>query len=174
MWLRVLPFLYLLLLSQASRSQQKAIDVPFDSTLLAESPIEATGTLSVRETVLGNQVQSLSEEDVVAKNMSNKPILLLMIGILEAVGPYSDGGHSLIHDEFFSQDVIQPGGTIPLATGSFGRGACCINPLDEPRDPKAAFRVEFVQFLDGSTFGIGLRQKMCLRTALPFFSPCKS
>lgn len=50
------------------------------------APIEATGTLSVRETVVGNQVESLWEENVVAKNISNKPILLL-IGVLEAGGP---------------------------------------------------------------------------------------
>jgi len=86
MWFRVLPLLCLFLLSRASRGQQKAIDVPFDSTLVADSPIEATGTLSVRETVVGNQVESLWEGNVVAKNISNKPILLL-IGVLEAGGP---------------------------------------------------------------------------------------
>jgi len=56
-------------------------------------------------------------------------------------------------EQFFSQHVIEPGDTVPLATGTTGRGSCCINPLDKPRDPKAGFRVEFVQFLDGSTFG---------------------
>jgi len=158
MWFRVLPLLCLFLLSRASRGQQKAIDVPFDSTLVADSPIEATGTLSVRETVVGNQVESLWEGNVVAKNISNKPILLL-IGVLEAGGPHSDGGYELIEERFFSPDLIQPGGTIPLRAGSFRRRQCCINPLDEPRDPKAAFRVEFVQFVDGSTFGTPARAK---------------
>jgi hypothetical protein len=159
MWFRVLPLLCLFLLSQASRSQQKVIDVPFDSTLVAGSPIQATGTLSVLETVVGNQVQSLWDENVVAKNISNKPILLL-IGVLEAVGPHSDGGYTLIADRFFSQDVIQPGDTIPyLRTGPVGRSSCCINPLEEPRDPRAAFRVEFVQFVDGSTFGAPARAR---------------
>jgi hypothetical protein len=151
-WYRVLPVLCLFLLAQVSRSQQKAIDVPFDDTPVAESPIEATGTLSVRETVAGNQVESLWNENVVAKNISNKPILLL-IGVLDAVGPHSDGGYRLTIDRFFSQDVIRPGDTFPLATGTTGRGECCINPLDEARDPNAGFRVEFVQFLDGSTSG---------------------
>jgi hypothetical protein len=149
---RVLPFLCLFFLVQVSRSQQKAIDVPFDNAPVAESPIEATGTLSVRETVTGNQVQSLWKEDVVAKNISNKPILLL-IGVLDAVGPHSDGGYRLIIDRFFSRDVIRPGDTFQVATGTTGRGECCINPLDEARDPKAGFRVEFVQFLDGSISG---------------------
>jgi hypothetical protein len=152
MWFRVLPFLCLFLLAQVSRSQQKAIDVPFDNLPIAESPIEATGTLSVRETVVGNQVNSVWTENVVAKNISNKPIVFL-VGVLDAVGPRSDGGYRLIIDRFFSHDVIQPGDTFPLATGTTGRGECCINPLDEARDPKAGFRVEFVQFLDGSTSG---------------------
>ena len=158
MWFRVLPFFCLFFLSQTSRSQQKTIDVPFDSTMVAENPIQATGTLSVREAVLGNQVQSLWEQNVVAKNLSNKPVLLL-IGVLEAVGPYSDGGYRLIEDRFFSQDVIQPGDTFRLMTGTTGRGECCINPLDEPRDPKSAFRVEFVQFADGSIFGDSAKAK---------------
>jgi len=38
MWFRVLPLLCLFLLSRASRGQQKAIDVPCDSTLVADSP----------------------------------------------------------------------------------------------------------------------------------------
>jgi len=152
MWFRALTLLCLFLLSQASRGQQKAIDVPFDNTPVAGSPIEVNGTLSVRETVLGNQVESQWEENIVAKNISNKPILLL-IGALEAEGPRSDGGLRLILDRFFSPDVIQPGDTLPLLTGSSGRGSCCINPLDEPHDPKAAFRLEFVQFVDGSSFG---------------------
>lgn len=152
MWLRVLPFLCLFLLSQVSRSQQKEIDVPFDDTTVSGSPFEVSGKLSVRETVAGNEVQSSWEENVTAKNISQKPIVLL-VGILDAVGPHSDGGYALIMDQFFSQHVIEPGDTVPLATGTTGRGSCCINPLDKPRDPKAGFRVEFVQFLDGSTFG---------------------
>lgn len=152
MWLRVLPFLCLLLLSQVSRSQQKGIDVPFDNTTVSGSPFEVSGKLSVRETVAGNEVQSSWEENITAKNISQKPVVLL-IGILDAVGPHSHGGYAMIMDQFFSQHVIEPGDTVPLAEGTTERGECCINPLDKPRDPKAGFRVEFVQFLDGSTFG---------------------
>jgi hypothetical protein len=42
---------------------------------------------------------------------------------------------------------------IPLAFGTSRRIECCINPLNEGRDANATFRVLFVQFLDGSTFG---------------------
>jgi hypothetical protein len=84
--------------------------------------------------------------------------MLLVIGVLEAVGPYSHGGYGVIDDRFFS-DPIQPGGKILLATGPYGHVQCCINPLDEPHDPKAAFHVEFVQFVDGSTFGDLARAK---------------
>src|SRR5438270_10592389 len=117
MWFRSLPFSCLFLLSQTSRSQQKQFDVPVDNSPVAESPIGATGTVSVRETVAGNQVESLWEENVVAKNISDKPIILL-IGVLDAVGPHSDGGYRLIIDRFFSQDVIRPGDTLPTSRGT--------------------------------------------------------
>jgi hypothetical protein len=71
------------------------------------------------------------------------------------IGPYSDGGYGLIEDRFFSQDAIQPGDTIPLS-GPEVRTACCIHPLNEPRETEAAFHVEFVQFVDDSTFGAAL------------------
>jgi len=152
MWLRLLPLLCIVLPS-TSLAQQKVIEVPFDNTAVSGSPIEVTGKVLVQETIAGNQVRSAWEENVTAKNISPKPILLLL-GILDAIGPYSDGGYELRIDRFFSQDVIPPQATIPLASGTTTlKDACCINPLDEAEDPKADFRVLFVQFLDGSTFG---------------------
>jgi hypothetical protein len=139
-------------LPSTSLAQQKVIKVPFDNTVVSGSPIEVTGQVLVQETIAGNQVSSAWEENVTAKNISPKPILLLL-GILDAIGPYSDGGYELRIDRFFSQDVIPPQATIPVASGTTLRGACCINPLGEAQDPKADFRVLFVQFLDGSTFG---------------------
>ena len=152
MWLRFLPFLFLLLLSQASAMQQEPIDVPFESAGIVGSPIEVTGNITVQETVAGNEVSSLWLENVVARNISNKPILLL-VGVLDAVGPRSDGGYELVIDRFFSERLIQPAERIPLPYGTGQRGECCISPLGEVNEPKASFHVEFVQFVDGSTFG---------------------
>lgn len=71
MWLRFLPFLFLLLLSQASAMQQEPIDVPFENAGIVGRPIEVTGNITVQETVAGNEVSSLWVENVVARNISN-------------------------------------------------------------------------------------------------------
>jgi len=153
MWLRLLALLCLVLLSSRSLAQQTPIAIPFEDTSVAGSPIEVTGKISVREMIAGNQVTSRWEENVNARNISNKPILLL-IGELVEIGPHSSNGGMLISiDRFFYQNVIQPEASIRLASGVKGHDECCINPLEEARDPKADFRVLFVQFLDGSTFG---------------------
>jgi hypothetical protein len=140
-------------MSSTALTQQNAIAVPFDNTTVAGSPIEVTGNLSVREVIAGNEVESWWEGSVVGKNISNKPILLL-IGDFTEIGPHSDTGTRVIIDSFFYQRVIQPEATFPLVRGGMRHyGECCINPLDESNDPKFDFRVLFVQFLDGSTFG---------------------
>lgn len=152
MWLRFLPFLFLFLLPQAFPMQQEPIDVPFENAEIVGNPIEVSGKITVQETVAGNEVSSLWVENVVARNVSNKAILLL-VGILDAVGPRSNGGYELIIDRFFSERAIQPAQTTPLPYGNGQEGECCINPVGEAREPKASFHVEFVQFVDGSTFG---------------------
>ena len=146
MRLLILPALCLTLLSHASLGQQKVIDVPFDKTAAPGSPFEVTGKVSVQETIAGNEVSSMWEQNVTAKNISDKPIVML-IGILDAVGPHSSGGYGFWVDKFFTEDVIQPEATIPVARGTNFRGDCCINPLGEPEDPEADFRVGTVQFL---------------------------
>jgi hypothetical protein len=150
---RLLPSLCLFVLSQAAVAEQQAISVPFDNETPAGSPIETTGRVAVRETVAGNEVESSWEENVVARNISNKPILLL-IGDLDENGPHSNGGVRRIIENFFGY-AIQPGDSIPFAESTLGSRhvECCINPLNEGRDARATFRVLFVQFLDGSTFG---------------------
>lgn len=55
--------------------------------------------------------------------------------------------------EYYFGDPISPGETFSLVKGTFGQDSCCINPLRETHEPKATFRLTFVQFLDGSTFG---------------------
>lgn len=138
-------------LSPASFTQQKPIDVPFDDAALIASPIAASGKISVRETVAANEVKSSWEENVSATNRSTKSILLL-IGELDAISPHSYGGTRLTMEYFFG-DPISPGETFSLVKRSFVQDSCCINPLAETRDPRATFRLMFVQFLDGSTFG---------------------
>jgi hypothetical protein len=118
---------------------------------LTASPITATGKISVRETVAANEVKSSWEEEVSATNRSTKSILLL-IGELDATSPHSNGAIRLTMEYFFG-DPISPGETFSLVKRSFVQASCCTNPLRETHEPKATFRLMFVQFLDGSTFG---------------------
>jgi hypothetical protein len=84
MSLRFFSLFCLLCLSPASLAQQEAINVPFDETTVAESPIAVAGKISVRETIAANEVNSSWEENVTATNNSTKPILLL-VGDLDAI-----------------------------------------------------------------------------------------
>jgi len=151
MSLRFFVLFCCLSLSLISFAQQQPIDVPFEDAALTTSPITVTGKLSVLETVAANEVKSSWEENVSATNRSTKSILLL-IGDLEAIGPHSNGGTRLTMEYFFG-DPILPGETFSLVKRNFVQDSCCINPLHESHEPKAAFRLIFVQFLDGSTFG---------------------
>jgi hypothetical protein len=138
-------------LSSPSVAQQEPIDVPVDDAALTASPITATGKVSVRETVAANEVKSSWEENVDATNRSTKSILLL-IGEFDAISPHSNGGTRLTMEYFFG-DPISPGETFSLVKRSFVQDSCCMNPLRETHEPKATFRLMFVQFLDGSNFG---------------------
>jgi hypothetical protein len=140
-----------LLFSSVSFAQQEPIDVPFDDAALAETPITATGKISVRETVAGNEVNASWEENVDATNRATKSILLL-IGTFGAVSLHSNDGATLTTEYFFG-DSISPGETFSLVKQNHVRDSCCMNPLRETHEPKATFRLLFMQFLDGSTFG---------------------
>jgi hypothetical protein len=159
---RFLALLFVFFRCIASVAQQEAVDVPFDGTVVVGSPIELTGRVSVQETIAGNEVKSSWERNVTAKNISPKPILLL-VGDLVAIGPHSNGGIRLSREDFFGYP-IQPGGTIALAEGTITQVSCCINLLDKPRDPKSGFRLLFVQFLDGSTLGDAAQAQDVLST----------
>ena len=151
MSLRFFALFCWLWLSSASLARQEPVDVPFEDAALTASPITATGKISVQETVAANEVKSWWEENVDATNRSTKPILLV-IGEFDAISPHSNGGTRLTMEYFFG-DPISPGETFSLVTRSFVQDSCCMNPLRETHEPKATFRLMFVQFLDGSTFG---------------------
>jgi hypothetical protein len=117
----------------------------------------------VDEELEGSQLRSSWGGKIVAKNASEKPILLSVAGLSLAGrhnrgsvrGPGDGATYFLSDDRFFTTDTIEPGDTLRLwdATPRKGQSECCINPSDQPNVPRAEFRVRFVQFADGSTFG---------------------
>jgi hypothetical protein len=156
--------LCVLCVAQASVAQkQERTDVAFVDKTPEGSPLEVAGQVSLQENIAGNQVEAVWGEKIVAKNTSTKPILLFVVS-LSLLGRHSRGAlrgpgdgptYNLSDDRFFTEDVIKPGDTVVLRDSKpdAGKAECCINPLERGSDPKAEFRVRFVQFADGSSFG---------------------
>jgi hypothetical protein len=158
-----LALLCLLCLAQVSASQPEPIRVSFVDETGTGSPIKATGQISLREVVAANQLGFSWGEKVLAKNISSKPVLLLVTSLTE-VGRHSRGAlrgpgdgptYMLSDDRFFNETVIQPDEVLVLrdTTPDKMHFECCVNPLARDSEPKAVFRVRFVQFVDGSSFG---------------------
>jgi hypothetical protein len=162
-----LPLFFMLLvvlfLAQTLNAQPQSINVPLVDKTEVGSPFEVSGRVSLQETVAGNQVQWSWGQHVVAKNISGKPILLFVATLTQIgrhprgkyAGPGDGPTYELGDDRFFVKNAIKPGESLALrdTTPDTGQLECCINPLDESGQPQAEFRVRFVQFVDGSTFG---------------------
>ncbi len=117
------------------------------------SPLVISGTVTITETLSPDGTVHVStSQNVVAKNISNKTILTLVVK-LEVTPPY--GGpqeYTREYECFFASDVIRPGDTHDLLQ----RGPTHLEPynLNEPAKPaEAEITVLYVQFLDGSVFG---------------------
>jgi len=145
-------------------AQDDAINVPLTDATVGTSPFEVHGSALIHEVVLGNQLEWSWGENVVVKNVSDKPVLLLMATLAEAGrhparerhAALGDGPrYTLTQDRFFSDSAIQPAESVVLRDMKPGTPArdCCVNPMDETREPRAEFKILFVQFTDGSVFG---------------------
>ncbi len=163
MRLRCTLLLCALCLSRSSTAQTEVIPVPLIDRTGAASPFEVSGSLSLQESVHGNQLEWSWGQKVAVKNVSGKSVLLFVVTLTE-IGRHSKGQHAapgggptyvLEDDRFFSDNLIRPGGSLTLRDTEPGTPevACCINPLAENSDPTAEFYLRFVQFADGSTFG---------------------
>ena len=147
----------------ASPAQQERVNVAFVDKSLPGSPIGVSGQVSLREAVVGNQVESSWIERVVVKNISRKPFLMFVVS-LTLIGRHNRGAlrgpgdgptYVLSDDRFFAKTLIQPDESLVLrdTKPEEGEVECCINPLEKGSDPRAEFRVRFAQFADGSSFG---------------------
>jgi hypothetical protein len=129
------------------------------------SPLKISGTASFTELTVANSVKSSSSFKVDARNVGGKAIILVLAYVDEA-GPHGVGTHQVIRRDHFFWGNIAPGESVVLARGPLGRrpSACCVSPLGSPNEPKAEIRVQYVQFIDGSTFGDETTAKDILRT----------
>lgn len=160
-----LVFLLSALCLSSAALAQEVLTVPLVDKTGASSPFQVSGRLLLREAVQANELEWSWGENVAVKNVSGKPILLFVATLTE-IGrhPAPAGRHSapgngptyqLEDDRFFSERLIKPGESLVLRDTVPGNPdvACCINPLAEIRDASAEYRLHFVQFADGSTFG---------------------
>jgi hypothetical protein len=113
------------------------------------SPLKISGTASFAERIVANSVTSSSNFTVEARNVSEKTIVLLLAYFDEA-GPHGSGTHHLIQIDHFFWGDIAPGDSFVLARSRSGKRTY---PLEAAVEPKAEVGVQYVQFIDGSTFG---------------------
>jgi hypothetical protein len=167
--LRCLALSCVLCFARSFAAQQEQMNVPLIDRSSSGNPLEVTGQVLLQETVDGTQLESSWGERVVAKNISAKPILLLVTS-LTLIGRHSrgvlrgpgDGPTYVVSDDrFFNKSLIRPGESLVLRDTKPDKSQveCCISPSERGSDPKAEFRVRFVQFADGSTFGDSAQAK---------------
>jgi hypothetical protein len=129
------------------------------------SPLKISGTASFTELIVANSVKSSSTFKVDARNVCDKAIILVLAHFDET-GPHGVGTHHVIQRDQFFWGNIAPRESLVLARSRPGRrtSACCVSPLGPANEPKAEIRVQYVQFIDGSTFGDKTTAKGILHT----------
>ena len=163
--MKLRPILVLLvLLSLVSLAVPEAsFTVPVVDLTGAGSSLQVSGSLTLREAARGNELEWSWGQTVTVQNVSGKPILLFAATLSE-IGRHTEGQraapgdgatYELQQDRFFNEDLINPGEVLTVRDARPGKPdvACCVNPLAATREPKGEFRLRFVQFADGSTFG---------------------
>jgi hypothetical protein len=120
------------------------------------SPLQVSGHVSFDESVVDNQVTSSRSENIRARNVSGKRMLLLVAYFEEAGSRSSGEDFELVVDKFFQDETILPGEEVILLQRPMGEHHTS-EPfrmsLDDKSPPIAEFLLRFVQFSDGSTFG---------------------
>jgi len=131
------------------------------------SPLKISGTASFTELIVADAVESSSSFKVDARNVGEKAIILVRAHF-EKTGPHGVGTHQVIQRDHFFWGNIAPGESLVLARGPLAKrpSACCISPRGPANELKAEVRVQYVQFIDGSTFGDETTAKDILGTRL--------
>jgi hypothetical protein len=128
--------------------------------------VQFDGTVSFVEEWEGSQLVTSCSRQVTAKNVSGKPVVLL-IAALDTRGPLGGcNAHSVIQFEnFFSVPMAPEASVDGWHNAAPERSVtCCHNPLDKPDEPAAEAHVIFVQFSDGSAAGDADAAKEILKT----------
>lgn len=127
------------------------------------SPLEIAGAASFTETKRQNAFQTSGRLQILLKNASDKDIILLRAQVREAGphGPITD--HEIKRDHFF-WGALSAGSSIRLITDE--RQPASLSPVAVARDPTGEFRLQYVEFADGSTWGNELAARDVFSTRL--------
>jgi len=133
---------------------QLTYTVPVTDKSEPGNPVKISGTASFSELVLADSVTSSSNFLVEARNVSGKAIILLL-GYFDEAGPYGGGTRHLIEVDHFFWGEIDPGLSFVLARSHPGTRILDLHasPSEPVSAPKAEVNVEYVEFLDGSSYG---------------------
>jgi hypothetical protein len=144
---------------------QLTYTIPVVDKSESESPLKISGTASFTELIVANSVKSSSSFKVDARNVGDRAIVLVLAHF-EKTGPHGVETHHVIRRDHFFWGSIAPGESFVLAGGRPGRrtSACCVSPRGPANEPNAEIRVQYVQFIDGSTFGDEATAKDILAT----------
>ena len=153
----MLPLVLIVLLLAAPQifaAPQCQITIPVAVTAAPDSPVTLTGQVAYIDKGAG-VTRYASDGKVLAKNISDKPILLLIVK-----GEFDDGkairtADTNQNDYFFVSDVLAPNAieTLDLSTPAMSRGSAEQRHPPPPSPRRANAHVAFVEFADGSYWG---------------------
>lgn len=130
--------------------------VPIVDRSEIEPTLQLSGTVSISEQFIGNELISGCARQVSGRNISQKPIVGLVL-TFEARGEHGwCAGGKATFEYFWSEKRIEPEQVIPIwaetqpTSREFHPQA---DPLQPPSEPKAEVGLVLVQFADGSIRG---------------------
>jgi hypothetical protein len=130
------------------------------------SPLKVSGRASFTEIRRPSAFQTASRFQILLKNASEKGIILLRATVTET-GPHGPTKDQQIKRDHFFWGEMSAGSAIRLL-GDEGRPAN-LSRVAPAREPKAKFRVQYVQFADGSIWGDELAAQDALATRSAIF-----
>jgi hypothetical protein len=152
----------ILLLQAAPQSQVLKTELPVSDKSPAGVPLQVAGKAIVSSEITSQGIESTAELTATLKNISTKPIMAFE-AITDLSPSYGGGDRMTSHDDyFFSDSLLTPGSSTEIAIAPHKEIAFWnraehpanfddIHQLDQAR---ADVKVTFVQFADGTTFGV--------------------
>lgn len=158
-----LSLLFLSLLGCASLSLvAQVVKLQLSDTSASGSPISASGTVIVAESIESSpRCQAVSaarcsvvseQNDITLRNVSDKPVVAFVSDFKGRTPSGNSFGMGYEAEMIFGGPLLAPDETAPGP----GSGGVEIRPETaevKPTTPQAEFRILFVQFADGTTFG---------------------